>query len=555
MAPVPTRAPLAAVDLRYQAAAAVDVECHMLVWPAMRDTIRVLRDLRRAAEAGVSRDFEDLLVAAWRWSRLLTGTPLAPGAEPVATAELATALRRHDETGLDTSAHAPLDRLAGLLDTLSAQPHPGAACLEEVISRYGRARPDDPPAVYVAADIDCAGLIRAWLAGEELDADVRSVTDLRDAPVRDALVLLGPPARYLLSAWCSPAHAGRLAGWLLSAPPAAHVHVVTWPGHLRLDPDTVSVFPTTPPPPICVTRPDGGPCGPGGSGGEGAGGGDEPVWLPPAAVDARVTPAASWVVDRDPVAAVAFRLAGDHVVFYPAEPGDDADPGPTPDVVTWDGAVVYLTDAQPNQVQVGTVLLFRPERSATDTELHRRAEALLAAKCGPGAPAAAHAAKSELKSALAAADVDAVHTVLSRELNRNYRYARHILMCVPDPGYIAPERPGAYQALRTALGLGPDPDGQADRLLRELRAACRRAGVEIAAELIVTLRSTTPWQADLEASGHATVTVGPLLGQLDLRVVVAVDPAVHHIGRSHLGRQSASTGPAHRPAVTHEDWA
>jgi hypothetical protein len=540
---------LLAVDERYQAAATVEVECHTLEWPTMRDTIRVLRDLRRAADEGVSRQLEDLLTVASRWSRLLTGTPLAPGTDPAATPEVAAAVRRHDDSGLDSRLHAHLGRLAGLLDTLAGQPHPAAGCLEEVISRFGRSDPHDPPAVYIASDAEQVALIRRWLADEELDAEVRPVTHLRDAPIRDALVLLGPPARYLLSAWCGPTQAGRLAGWLLSAAPAAHVHVVTWPGHLRLDPDTVNVFPTTPAPPIRRTQP-----GPGGSGG--AAGDEEPVWLPPAAVEPRVTPALSWVADRDPVAATAFRLAGDHVVFYPAEPGDDADARPSPEVVTWDGPAVYLTDAEPSRVKVGTVLLFRPERSATDAELHRRADALLAAKCGPGAPAAAKAAKAELKEALAAArHTDAVHTALSAALNDNDRYARHILTCLPDPGYIAPERPGAYRALRAALGLGPDSDGHADRLLRELRAACRRAGVGIAAELIATLRATTSWQADLEASGHATVSGGPLLGQLNLRVVVAVDPEVRHIGRSHLGRQTPATGDAHRPAVAHEDWA
>jgi hypothetical protein len=540
---------LLAVDQRYRTAAAVEVECHALEWPAMRDTIRLLRDLRREVDAGVSRQLEDLLVAAGRWSRLLTGAPLSPGADPVGTAGLASWIRRHRDAGLDSRLHAYLGRLAALLDTLADQAHPAAACLGDVISRYGRAAPDDPPPVYVAADAEQAALIRGWLAAEELDAEVRSVTHLRDAPVRDALVLLGPPARYLVSAWCGPTQAGRLTGWLLSAPPAAQVHVVTWPGHLRLDPCTVNLFPTTPAPPIRLAGP--GPAAPGGAAVDDAG----PLWLPPAAMEPRVTPAVSWTAERDPVATTAFRLAGKRVVFYPVEPGDDPDPGPSPEVVTWDGAAVYLTDAEPRQVRVGTVLLFRPERSATDAELHRRADALLAAKCGPGAPGAAKAAKAELKEALAATGpTDEVHALLSAALHNNYRYARHILMCLPDAGYIAPERPGAYAALRAALGLGPDPDGRAERLLRELRTACRRAGVAISAQLVATLRATTSWQADLEASGHATVSYGPLLGELDLRVVVAVDPTVRRIGRSHVGRQTRATGDPRQPAVVQEQW-
>ena len=289
---------LRAIDERYQAAASVEVECHSLEWPTMRDTLWVLRDLRRAADGGVSRLLEDLLAVAGRWSRLLSGTPLAPNTDD-ATVELAKAVRRHDDSGLDSRLHTHLGRLAGLLDALVTQAHPAAACLEEVISRYGRTDEHDPPGVYLAADADQVSFIRGWLADDEADAEVRTVTNLRDAPVREALVLLGPPARYLLSSWCGPTEAGRLAGWLLSSPPASHVHVVTWPGHLRLDPGTINVFPTTPAAAIRFSRAD-----PGGVGD--AASDDDPVWLPPAIVNTRVIPAPSWVSDRDPVAARAF---------------------------------------------------------------------------------------------------------------------------------------------------------------------------------------------------------------------------------------------------------
>ena len=176
------RPALVAVDKRYQAAADVDIECHVLEWPTMSDAIRVLRDLRRAADEGVSRNLEDILACASTWARLVSGTPLAPDALPVATSQLANAVRCHDETGLDSRLHPHLSRLAALLDALGNQPHPAAACLEEVISRYGRANPHDPPAVYIAVDADHAPLVKRWLEDEELDADVRAVTHLRDAP-------------------------------------------------------------------------------------------------------------------------------------------------------------------------------------------------------------------------------------------------------------------------------------------------------------------------------------------------------------------------------------
>jgi len=152
-----------AVDHRYRAAGSVAIECHVLAWPTMRDAVRLLRELRRAADTGVSRSLEDILVVAGAWARIMSATPLAPADPAAATAELAEAVRSHDATALDSRLHSQLARLAGLLDAIGDETHPAAACLEEVISRYGRAAPSDPPAVYVAADADHAPLIEAWL--------------------------------------------------------------------------------------------------------------------------------------------------------------------------------------------------------------------------------------------------------------------------------------------------------------------------------------------------------------------------------------------------------
>jgi hypothetical protein len=203
---------------------------------------------------------------------------------------------------------------------------------------------------------------------------------------------------------------------------------------------------------------------------------------------------------------------------------------------------------------VGQALLFRPLRSATDEELHRRADARLAERYGSGAPAAAHQAKAELKEALDRArggDEEVLQYQLMTKLN-DATYARHILHSIPRAAYIAPQKPGAYAAVRSVLGLPHDEGGERYRLLSALRSACRRAGVEIADELIGVLRSTSTWQEELEASGMATVTGGALLGHLELRVVTAIDPNPHRIGRSRIGRLVAA---AHaRPSPQDESW-
>lgn len=496
------------------------VELHELAWASMHAAVGLVRDLRRAAADGVSRQLEDVIATAAAWCRRLAGAPLAPQHPGLQSAELAASFRGHVASELDPGQRSRLERLAGLVEEVRGQPHPASVCLEAVLSRYGRNQPHDPPPVYIAAEADQTALVATWLAEEELDAEVRPVGGLRDAPVREALVLLGPPTRYLASPWCPPAQAARRGGWLITAPPARHVHVLTWPGHPRFDGNGAAIFPMTAPVSITVER----------RGDQTAAPGAEPVWIAPAPVEQRITVTTSWARDRDPVQAIGIRLAGDAVAFY------DAAGEHRPEVVTWDTASVQLLDTDIRRLTVGTALLFRPARSAADGELHSRADELLATKYGPMTLRAAQEAKQELKDAYARSvrtDEELIASLTSKLNDR--QYARHIVHWLPDTGYIAPEKPGAYEAARASLLLPPDTDGRKYGLLRALRGACRRAGIEITRDLIEVLRSTKGWQADVEADGMALVSAGERFGQLDLRIVTAVDLNRRPMGRSRLG--------------------
>lgn len=511
---------LATVDARYTAAGEVTIEHHHLDWPTMYDVVVVLRALRRARQEGISGALEDLLDVAGEWLRTLTAQPISPADPQLGTEGLASAVTLHRAAGLDSNVGDDLQTLAELLGRIVSEAHPASDCLEGVISRYGRESPADPPALYLAGDRAHTDALTSWLATEELDATVVTITALRDAAVRDAVVLLGPPARYLTSAWIPPERAALLSQWVLTCPPAANVHVLTWPGHGRLDTE-VRMFPTSVPPRVreVPTRADRMPH-------------QEPVWLPPLPVDQRVVPPAPWGAGREPVDARGLRLANDAVAFFPF------DGGPCPEVVTWDGSVVQVNSAQSLNVTVGDLLLFHPERSAEDDELHRRADALLAARYGPEAPAAALAAKDELKAALRAIPPEREPVVLSHliALIGDPSYARHILHALPDPDYIGPEKRGAYAALRRVLRLPEDISQEKEALLRSLRAARRKAGVEIVSELVDLLHTSDAWLADIGATGRAAVSAGPLFGQLEIRAVVAVDPTPRKVDRSRLGR-------------------
>lgn len=96
------------------------------------------------------------------------------------------------------------------------------------------------------------------------------------------------------------------------------------------------------------------------------------------------------------------------------------------------------------------------------------------------------------------------------------------------------------------LGLPEDAGRKKEILLRLLRAACRSAGVEIATKLVEVLRTTDSWQVDVDATGCATISAGPLLGQLELRAVAAIDPTPRRVGRNRVGRLTPATIPGTR---------
>ena len=519
---------------RYRAARDVTVEHHQLDWPTFARALRALRTLRNDVSTyGGTADLEALVERLWSWAYTLSGTPSAPGA--AGTTTVRGAVLAHLDTGRDSRHGAVLAEIAAVLDQLCSELHPAASRLEDVVSRYGAERPGDPPAVYIASRQDDIGVIARWLKEQELDAEVRTVTQLKSAPVRQAVVLLGPPARFYVSAWCPLPAAGRVGGWLLTAPPAPAVHVITWPGHTGFNTGDAPLLPASARPNVTVSRVR--VAAPGIAAAAPA----EPVWLPPLPVQAEIAVGA-WAQDREPVKATGLRLAGGYVAFFgPAT-------GPRPGVVTWDLGAVDVANIEPGAVKAGQALLFHPDRSATDDELARRAGMLLTAKYGPGALGKALAAKQELKDALRRSKKSREQLVyeLTSKLNDD-QYARHIIHALRYPEYIAPEKQGAYPALRQVLGLPQDADNY--RWLRALRGALRRAGHEVTNELVDVLTSTTSWQADLEAAGQVTIAGGEHLGCLELRVVTAVDPTQRTVGRSRLGRLLPDPSAASRGAL------
>ena len=503
------------VTARFTAAASLEV-CHReAACPSLAGVLAALRALRKGQAAGVSGALDALLETAHRWTRVITAAPLAFDNRHVRTGQVHDGVLAHIKSGRDSHLDDALAQLEGHLRALLTEPqHPGSAPLDGALSLYEssyllRGRDDEP-------------LLRAWLA-EQDPCDVLLVTPevLRGARVREGLLLLGPPERYFRSPWCLPDSARRRAGWLLTAPPATHVSVLTWPGHARFDLAGAALLPNATHPPITQQHSVVAASGPSFA--------VDDIWRPER-LAVHVMPVRD-AGDREPVEARAVVLADGSYVFY-NEGGL-----PRPHIVSWDAGTLEVSLGDVRRLVPGMVLSVRPPYLSGHDDLARRADVLLADKYGLDHVHRARAAKQELKDAFAAAKRVNGEPILQQRFARAVRdeaYARHVFADLPSPDYIGPEKAGALEALCRTLGV-VDESGTRRRLLADLRSAQRRAGADITAELVELLRVDQTWHEKLETAGRAAVRSASG-NELVLAAVVSVSEETYTVSRSRLGR-------------------
>jgi hypothetical protein len=514
------------VNAWYAALASEVVALERLSWPSLGHFTGALKWVQAEVDArGGSDDIEDLLATCRQTQGLLTGTPLSPSDEEVGLIQLFIRLQEHLEAGRDSGVRDGLVRLLLALEALETEEHPAAAILEDIISRYGSDEAAGAPGVYVAVRGRAQqALVARWLADQELEAEVCTATALKETGLRDALVMLGPPSRYYLSQWCNLPRADMAGAWMLTAPPARTVHVLTWSGHPPFQPERCRLFAVSEPPAVVCN--DHQPPAPEASTTA------TWHWLEPRTTPGRVGLDA-WSSDREPVDARGIRLAGNMASVF-AE-----DTGPRPQVVVSDAREVHVSAVTPSTLHPGQVLLFHSDQVAP--ALRADADRALTARLGASAAPRARALQKEIKDALSAFEGSRAELIEQLTARLGSRpYARHVVHRLADEDYIAPEKDGAYDAVRELLGLGAD-NGDAYRLLRELRAEHRLAGHRFSKQLRAVMDQDRSWQAALEEEGVATVVSDNNIGALEIRVIAAIDPELKRVGRSRLGRLFAVT--------------
>ena len=195
-----------------------------IAWPELVAFSRALAALREPAMASsaVARVF----AAAAATRRLLCSIPLPPTHPAIGLQAVRSEVELYLTAHPDHVAADVVRPLRYAADDLMASRSPLAAWAGEEVSRYGHDNElSRPEAVIIVPRREMAVPVRSWLAEQELHADVLTAAEARSCMPYRAALLAGHPGYTYASPWRDPQTALRNFGWLLTAPPAATVHI------------------------------------------------------------------------------------------------------------------------------------------------------------------------------------------------------------------------------------------------------------------------------------------------------------------------------------------
>jgi hypothetical protein len=483
----------------------------------MERVLRVLRtSFKQTPENALTPRESDVAARAWDWVRACMDGPVPPAHPSTGLPALQAELDEAQQVlGGDR-----LDDLARAVTAAAGSENPMADDVAELITEVAL-----EPGVDETVRNPCVLVVRgpgktaveAWVREENLSVDVRRYGQVRGAMPWHHAVLFGPPERYVTSAWLSAVEAAATAGWLVTAPPARAVTILSWSGHGRLNPDAYAPWQGAPPVTIreeIVEAPAEDPV-------PEPSDGFTPVEPPTFAAPARETEAETahavhLLVDGAP----AFAY------FHPTI-------GPKPAVVSF-APEVTITRRTSAGVRPGMCLMFRT--AATDRDaLDDETRAWLAERH----PAISTERAVHLQYQLKEAMIDRLDTVGSwRLVNDLCEQGLHGQYADTLPGrllhwdFIAPQDEATYHRVCRALRLTPEPD--AFRVLATFRTARQQAGLRLAARLTRHLERMDDLEDRLREAGSTVLTDEGIEG-VALLVVRAVSTSPQAVPVSRLG--------------------
>lgn len=451
-------------------------------WPALERVLRILRQEFREADHQALAAQERLVVSrAWAWVRACLDGPVPPNHPSTGLPRLQDAL----SDAVVAVGTSRLTRLQETVDVVTAGDHPLGVRVAEILTEVAFDAADQEPA-------PCALIVRGaalegvsdWARDENLWVDVVTYRQARDrVPWRHA-VLFGPPERYVASAWLTGRQAGASAGWLLGAPPAREMTVLTWSGHGRLNPAAYAPWQGGPVPEIEQLPSD-----------EVA---DDLAVAPPQAFTPVPPPNfADEGLRTDKVWMAQFLYGGQQIVtfYHPTA-------GPRPAVVTTAEGRPHLEHLAVRSLLLGQGVLMRTSAAgrrdalddATVDWLSRRGQE----KSFAEARRLQHRLKAALRDALDRRGQWRVVDALVREGLRD-DYAQTLSTRLLHPDAIAPLRWEYYASVCRTLGLGVRPE-DFDTLCT-YRTARQQAGLTLNDLLMAELPDNNEIEERLEEDG------------------------------------------------------
>lgn len=459
-------------------------------WESMARVLRILqRDFRDSPDAPLSEREVEIARLAWTWANVCMDGPVPPG---------------HDDTGIQRLLHEileaktelgspKLDRLGEALHQVIGGPHPGAATVTAVLveqqeTASGWASDQSPHVLVVRGE----GLraVTEWAQDLALPVDVVTSTQARQAPPWPGVAFVfGPPQRYTSSVWVQGAEAAASAGWLLTAPPAPTVRLLSWTGHRPLVKDGYAPWKGAPTLEVQSNEPDIQV---------------EDDFLPESYDSFTPVAAPRFTLDGDETEiafGIQFQANGETVLVY-----FGTDIGPKPTVVTFSDDEVLISPVPLRSVKVGNCLLLRTSSAGKDAldattrewfQLHR----------SRSTPDAAIGHQQSLKKALR--DYLAAHSraelvqALEAEGVPN-DYVRSFVGRALHPEFIAPQKESIYDRVCRAIHLDKPKD--AFRHLKNLRTGRRQAGLLLSTRIVEKLEEMPDLPDQLRDSGAVLLT-------------------------------------------------
>lgn len=500
-----------------------------LQWPEMTALVHAARTLSRAAEQDpMSVREREALELTWAFIRCCAEGPVQPMAE---AGELADTLT--DAADRASVHRQALERLRAAVGAVAGGDHPAAAWLVDLLTSHDPQElpPSHPragrPAVSLLVRPRAAGAVRRWIDDEQLFVDLTTTSDARSAAPWDCMVVFGPPARYTANQWTRGPAATMRSAWLLNAPPAREMVIVSWPGHAQIDVDGLAPWSAGPQPRIQQDAPA-----------QEA----DLVWQPQEAAPAPQTAVRHSGPDAVPAAGVQV-LVGEgttvHAYF-------SATIGPAPAVATTDQVGLAVRSGTVGALRPGTHLLFR--LGGTEAAALNRATEQWCHDNRPGTwPERARRYQGQLKSSLevrllATGYDPLVRQLVSAGLPRDY--SQHLPARVLHPLYIAPHKREYFDALCRAVGYAAPAD--AFTTLTHWRTARQQGGLIVRTRLLAVLGGAAQEAAELDDVGYTRLD-HPELGDVLIGTVLAPITQPGHIQVSRLGKPLTESGALWQP--------